>query len=118
MQFIGFITIFTLTALAGVLVKTTAADPDFILFVSSYSTWLGSHTITLGWIAVAVILISGITIPPYLMKKEMQDGNDRLSAIGTVTASISWVYVFLVDIPAIGYLLGVGWFAASKTIGQ
>ena len=122
MQFIGFMVIMVVTGLAAFLANTTAGDPEFVTALAAYSSWAAEHSVTLGWVASGAICLAGIAIPPMLMKREFVDGRDRMAEIGEVTSSFALSYMLIcgllfLAIPGVGYLFGMGWFAAQKAAG-
>ena len=118
MPFIGFMVILFATSLLARMVADVGVDPEFVAAVSKYSPWVAEHAVVIGWIAAGMVFLAGIMLPAVLIGKESRDGVDRLGMIGSVFGNLSLVYVFItMAIPALGYLLGVGFFAAQKAIG-
>lgn len=118
MPFIGFMVILFATSLLVRVVADVGVDPEFVATVSKYSPWVAENAVVLGWVAAGMVFVAGMMIPVVLTRKEARDGVDRLGAIGSVFGNLSLVYVFItMAIPALGYLLGVGFFAAQKAIG-
>ncbi|HDX8428246.1 TPA: hypothetical protein RQN23_002946 [Aeromonas veronii] len=118
MPFIGFMVILFATSLLVRVVADVGVDPEFVAAVSKYSPWVAENAVVLGWVAAGMVFVAGMMIPVVLTRKEARDGFDRLGAIGSVFGNLSLVYVFItMAIPALGYLLGVGFFAAQKAIG-
>ncbi|MFM5296529.1 hypothetical protein ACEUAI_20080 [Aeromonas veronii] len=118
MPFIGFMVILFATSLLVRVVADVGVDPEFVAAVSKYSPWVAENAVVLGWVAAGMVFVAGMMIPVVLTRKEARDGVDRLGVIGSVFGNLSLVYVFItMAIPALGYLLGVGFFAAQKAIG-
>jgi len=119
MQFIGFLVIMLLTGVTTNLVREVSYDPEFAAIISTYSPWAGAHAVELGWASAAVVFLVGITVPWFLLKKDQVDGGDRMGVIGSAVgiASVAYVLIFTA-IPFVGYLLGMGFFMAQKTMGQ
>lgn len=118
MEFLGLITIFVITGLAGALVKGFSADPNFVAAIAAYSPWLAEHSMGLGWAAVALIFVGGVALPPLLLNHESLDGSNQLAKVGNAVSFVCIGYALLfLAIPGIAYLLGMGWFAARKASG-
>lgn len=118
MEFLGLITTLVITGLAGALVKGVAADPNFVAAIAAYSPWIAEHSMGLGWMAVALICVGGVAIPPLLLKRESLDGSNQLAEVGNAVSFVCIGYAFLfLAIPGVAYLLGMGWFAARKASG-
>ncbi|MFQ2235032.1 hypothetical protein ACK32R_04875 [Aeromonas dhakensis] len=115
MSFIGLMVILFATALLVRVVADVGVDPEFVAAVSKYSPWVAENAVVLGWVAAGMVFVAGMMIPVVLTRKEAIDGVDRLGVIGSVFGNLSLVYVFItMAIPALGYLLGVGFFAAQQ----
>ena len=69
---------------------------------------------TLSWSAAAIVEIVVIAMPPILMLSNSDAGRNRLEAIGKVGgAAVVGLGVAFV-IPAVGFLLGLGWAGAKQ----
>lgn len=118
MQFIGFMVILVA---AGLLVKAAmlaAGDAEILAGIAAYSPWIAAHAEVLGWVAAGVVFSAGLSVPPILLSRDAQDGQDRMGTIGDFAGAVSLGYVLIfMAIPGVGYLLGMGWFAAKKAAG-
>ncbi len=125
MEKLGAGLVMLLGALAVFLTRTVASDPDFIAQFASYSPWAAEHSAAIGWTATGLVMVVAIAIPPILMMQDVKDGGERLESVGTgvavagdIALHTAAIYMLLFfGIPGIGYLIGMGWFAAKKAAG-
>ena len=111
-QFLGLLVIFAIGATFGNALLDLLTRPETAQAIHAYSPWLAEHMMTLTIIAMALLFIVIISIPPMLMKK-----NDGLELIGMGAAAWIQAAMGLVAIVSIGYLAGIGWVAATAIHG-
>lgn len=118
MQFLGMIIVFVIGGLAISLTNTVAADAAFVAAIAAHNHWVAQHSVMVGYIASGILLIGTIAIPPLLMRKDANDGGERLEIIGLIGFLTGKFLIIamglLLFIPSIGYLAGMGWFAAQS----
>lgn len=125
MKQLGMALVMLFGALAVLLTRTVASDPDFIAQLATYSPWVAEHSAAFGWASTGVAMLVAIAAPPLLAMQDVKDGHERLESLGAgavaagdfaLTSAAIYVLLF-VAIPGLGYLLGMGWFAAKKAAG-
>lgn len=118
MPFIGFMTILVITGVLSKGAMLSASDAAVLAAISTVSPWLASHAEIVGWIAAGIVFIAGMVVPPILINKDIEDGQDRIEEVGNFAGAVSLAYALIfLAIPGVGYLLGMGWFAARKAAG-
>lgn len=117
-QFVGFTVIFALTAVLLFGIRAAASDPTVVTSVTHINAWAGANIQVLMWVAIIIVMATGITIPLVSMLR----GGDGLEKTGAITSTIAIGlmvgYGITVLIPAITFLLGIGWFGAKHMLGQ
>ena len=118
MNGLGVFVIIALSALSARLVVDVGNDPQFISMVSSYSPFIGEHTVALGWIAAVMLLVAGILIPRLIVVKDIMEGRERIGLIGSIAGSASIIYVVVtVAAPFVCYLVSMALYFIKNNIG-
>ena len=104
-QLVGFFAVGI--AVAGMLfaIGTLGNDPHVVAEVSGINPWVGAHLRWFMGLASIIVILSGMVISFNSIMKD--DG--RLQVLGVV------VSLFLA-VPAISFLLGVGWLGARNFV--
>lgn len=101
----GILVIFATGALVMYLIYQSAATPNVIQSLAYISPWLASNAKTLAWVAMGIVLVIAVAIPPMLVMGKSSDGESRLAKIGFVAGGA----VFL---PIAVFLLSSKWLGA------
>lgn len=110
--------IFALIMLAGFgglyMTQTVMSKPDFAHSLGAYSPWLGSHATLVGYVASGLMLSATILLPWILAHR---DHDGRLEEMQETMlygiAAIAKPILTVLWIASIGYIFGVGFFAAK-----
>lgn len=109
-EFIGFMVVGLIVAAMLFAIGLLGNDPHVVAEIGSISPWMGAHVRILMQVAAGIIVIGGMTISFVSIVKD--DG--RLIAIGSVTSRVFIAVSVLAIIPAISFLISVGWFGAKN----
>lgn len=120
-QFIGFTLVCVIGAVGMALLRNAGISPEFVSALTALNPWAGEHAVGLSWVAIAAVFLATALIPYVLMQRDVMGDGVGLEAVGEFTSEVSAIAVvcyavFFVAIPALGYLLGIGWFAAKAAL--
>ena len=116
-EFGGFMSIMLVGGALMYAVKASLEQPDVVKNITAINPWIGNHASVLSWIAVGIIFSTVVAIPPLLMSKAANGGENVLVKIGMTAWAIIIVFAAFFLLPSLGFLLGVGWFSAKQIIG-
>jgi hypothetical protein len=111
MPYVGFLVVMLTGAGLIVLVQSVANDPVFVALLAQHSQWAAAHAQTLGFVAAGIVFVITAMIPWRLMHSD--DGEEKLAMLGLLGGAVAQVCFLICLLPAAGYLIGLGWFAAQ-----
>ena len=94
-EMFGFMTILAIAVCVMALIQLT--DIDAVALWAS-TPWLSEHSKLLRWVALGIVSVTAIFIPPILMYRDVADAGDRLSSVGKISWLIArqlWVMFFM-----------------------
>jgi len=111
MEFIGFLVVLLIGgALAGT-VLDALSDPAIIEKIATYSPWIASNADIAAYISAGVLVVVTVMIPFRMMTNRHAGETNELQWIGSsVVVGVTVISVVL----SIGYLLSLGWVAATS----
>ncbi|UVA77128.1 hypothetical protein [Pandoraea commovens] len=114
MPFPIFALIFLVGSVGAYLTKAVAGSPEFSTFLGTYRPWLASHAADLGYASTAIVLTATMAVPWVLAHGEH---DEELEAAQNTLADLLKPLLIIALIVSVGYLLGIGFFAAKQAFG-
>jgi len=74
-------------------VLTAFGHPEVVQGLRTVSPWLGEHAKGLSWLCAAAIFLTAMAFPPILMRRDNEDGDASLTAIGMTAWAACLLYV-------------------------
>lgn len=108
--FVGLLTVGLIAAGLNYYVRGFLHDPQVIVRLHEISPWLAGYATPISWIATAILFVGALVLPPILINSVDGNGNSKLALLG-MFVSLACV------VPAIGFLLGIGWLGFKTAVG-
>lgn len=105
-ELVGYATIMGVIGALILFLGQALNSPEVVHALAALSPWAGANAGVLASVAIGIVLVTGLVLPPILMTKDANDGDSLLGKLGAAMCVALLV-------PSIGYLLAVGWFGAK-----
>jgi len=114
MEILGFIVILLGGAMVIRVIGESITDPKVVEQIAQSSPFIADHSDVLYWVSTVILTIILLMIPIYLKNKQIESlGDGGMALVGRF--AMYWIQgvVVCLGIISLGYLLGVGWTAAT-----
>lgn len=112
--YLGFMFIFIAGSLAIGDVTDAIRSPETLKKLYEISPWLASNVDILYWVSLCILVIFLAMVPVFIMAKGTRNEENGLEILGGGIIYLAfWIFVCMAII-SVGYLVGIGWIAATK----
>ena len=111
MQVLGIMAFLVVGGLVGNSFLSVLAQPNVQSAIEGTMPFIAGHLTTLTFIAGAILALIVLAIPPLILNRERENGE-----VDGAFVKIGFGAAISLGIASVGYLLGIGWIAATAIL--